>query len=164
MSENPSETVQEITKNPDVDIETVEAETAEVVKKVVIKAMREEFNGPIPHPDIIKGYEEILPGSADRIIAMAEQQATHRQAMERTMVAAESRDGLLGVVFAFLLGIGCIGAAILMVYIVPQNAGAIAGAVLGATGIGSITSNFIRSTRKNNNNDVKKKGTPDDKA
>lgn len=83
---------------------------------------------------------------------MAEKQAAHRQALEVKMVYSEARDGLLGVIFAFLLGIGCIAAAIVMVYLVPQNGGAIAGALLGVTGIGSITSSFITSTRRNNSN------------
>ena len=79
--------------------------------------------------------------------------------MELKMINAESRDGLLGVVFAFMLGLGCIIAAVIMVFLVPQNAGAIAGALLGVTGIGSITSSFISSTRRNNrkNDDGKKK-------
>ena len=51
-------------------------------------------------------------------------------------------------IFAFVLGISCIIAAVIMVYLVPQNAGAIAGALLGVTGIGSITSSFITSTRR----------------
>lgn len=122
------------------------------MKKVVAEVMQSEFSGPIPPPSIIEGYERVLPGSADRIITMAEKQAAHRQALEVKMVYSEARDGLLGVIFAFLLGIGCIAAAIVMVYLVPQNGGAIAGALLGVTGIGSITSSFITSTRRNNSN------------
>lgn len=67
-----------------------------------------EFSGPIPPPSIIEGYERVLPGSADRIITMAEKQSEHRQKMEEKMISAESRDSLLGVIFAFLLGVGCI--------------------------------------------------------
>lgn len=32
------------------------------------------FAGPLPHPDLYGGYEKILPGSANRILAMAEKQ------------------------------------------------------------------------------------------
>lgn len=99
MLEGQSKKEHEIIEKQDVDIEAVEEETVEAVKEVVIKAMKEEFSGPIPHPDTIRKYEEILPGAADRIISMAERQALHRQEMERKMITAESRDGLLGVVF-----------------------------------------------------------------
>lgn len=127
--------------------ETVGAKTAEVVKSVVVEAIRSEFSGPIPPPSIIRGYEEILPGAADRIISMAEGQIAHRQAMERQMVMAESRDSLLGVLFAFFLGTGCIIAAVMIVFFVRENGAAIAGSILGITGVGSITSGFIRSVK-----------------
>ena len=137
--------------------EKVGEEAAEEVKKVVVEAIKSEFSGPIPPPNIIKGYEEILPGSADRIIAMAETQMAHRQAMEKKMIEAESRDSLLGVLFAFLLGMGCLGAGIIMVISVPQSAGAISAALLGGTGIGSITSRFISSAKNNSGNSTKTK-------
>lgn len=127
--------------------EAVGAETAEAVREVVVEAMRGEFRGPIPPPSIIKGYEEVVAGSADRIIKMAENQAAHRQEMERKMIRDDSRDSLLGIIFAFILGIGCIIAAVVMVVLVPQNAGAIAGSVIGVTGIGAITTGFIRSAK-----------------
>ena len=126
--------------------EIVEKEAAEV-RKVVVQAIKEEFSGPIPHPDIIEKYERILPGSADRIITMAERQASHRQNMEKRMIESESRDGFLGIIFAFMLGLGCLVACVVVVCLVPKNAGAIASAFLGVTGIGSITSGFIRSAR-----------------
>ncbi len=152
MSEKKSEKKQEVTKGWEDNFENQEIskETQNEVKRVVAEVIQSEFSGPIPPPSIIEGYERIVPGSADRIITMAEKQSEHRQNMESKMVAAESRDGLLGVIFAFLLGIGCIIAAVVMVYLVPQNAGAIAGALLGVTGIGSITSSFITSTRRGN--------------
>ncbi len=126
----------------------------QIVKREVVAEIRKsEFSGPIPPPSIIKGYEEVLPGAADRILSMAEEQAKHRQAMERKIVNTESRDSLLGILFAFSLGIGCIVAAIIVVIMVPQNSGAIAGSVFGVAGIGSIIATFIRGTRRSSSND-----------
>jgi uncharacterized membrane protein len=34
----------------------------------------EQYSGPIPHPSIVERYERTLPGSADRILSMAEAQ------------------------------------------------------------------------------------------
>ena len=155
MSEIPSGEKQEITDRHDAGMQ--KEEKAEIqLKRVVAEVMQSEFSGPIPPPSIIKGYEEVLPGSADRIIGMAERQSAHRQAMEKRMVLIEARDSLLGILFAFLLGIGCIGAAVTMVIMVPQNVGAISGAVIGATGIGSIIVTFIKSTRVSHDNESKK--------
>ena len=38
--------------------------------------------GPLPAPEDLAHYEHTCPGAAERIIAMAERQATHRQTME----------------------------------------------------------------------------------
>ena len=163
MSENLSEKAQksmEETKEQELinpqEPEVIEKEAA-AVGKVVVQAIKEEFSGPIPPPDLIEKYERIIPGSADRIMTMAEKQAAHRQAMEKKMIESESRDGLLGIIFAFLLGIGCLIACVVVVCLVPKNAGAISSAFLGVTGIGSITTGFIQSARRTKSkNDDKK--------
>lgn len=89
----------------------------------------------------------MVPGAADRIITMAETQAKHRQTLETIEVKAEARDSLLGVFFAFILGIGSIAACIVVVLTVQENAGAIAGSLLGVTGVGSIVTAFLKTTR-----------------
>ena len=146
MSEMKSEGELEVLSKQEAEDQNEKVQK-EQVREVVAQVIQSEFSGPIPPPNIIKGYEEILPGSADRIIAMAECQARHRQEMERKIIYTESRDSLLGILFAFVLGVGSITAAIVMVCLAPENGGAIAGSVLGVTGIGSIIATFIKSTR-----------------
>ena len=138
----------------------------EEVKQVVSQVIAEmEFRGPIPPPNIINGYEQILPGAADRILSMAEQQSAHRQELEKKMIKSEARDSLLGVIFAFMLGLGCLVGGAIIVINVPESAGAISGALLGATGIGSLTASFLKSTRSsyNRNDNVKKDSEKEDK-
>src|SRR5687768_13622143 len=40
------------------------------------------YSGPIPPPAILRGYEDIVPGSADRIMGWAESQTKHRHKLE----------------------------------------------------------------------------------
>lgn len=54
-----------------------------------LMAVGQQFSGPIPPPDILEKYENILPGAMDRIIAMAENESKHRHEMEKTVVDAE---------------------------------------------------------------------------
>lgn len=44
----------------------------------IIAAKSETFEGPLPHPDILARYENILPGIADRIVRMAEAEQNAR--------------------------------------------------------------------------------------
>lgn len=105
------------------------------------------FSGPLPPPAILKGYEDAFPGSAERILRMAEKQSAHRQEAERKMISTESRDSLLGVVFAFVLSLCALVVAVVMVIKVPTAAGAVSGSFIGATGMGSIVLTFIKGTR-----------------
>lgn len=44
------------------------------------------YSGPLPKPEDLAKYEQVLSGSADRIIRMAERQAEHRQKLEKVVV------------------------------------------------------------------------------
>jgi len=59
---------------------------------IAAQAMKMEFSGPMPHPDLLGRYEQICPGSADRIIKMAEQEAEHRRSAERSIIDAQIVD------------------------------------------------------------------------
>lgn len=39
----------------------------------------EAFSGPLPPPEVLRGYNDVLPGAAERIFTMAEAQAEHRR-------------------------------------------------------------------------------------
>lgn len=61
------------------------------------------FSGPIPPPGILEGYENIHPGTADRIIKMAEQQSSHRQDIEKKVIASNVQNERTGMWLAFAL-------------------------------------------------------------
>ncbi len=63
------------------------------------------YSGPLPPAEAFERYERVCPGAADRIIAMAEQQASHRQELERRREATISRNSQLGIVSALLLAV-----------------------------------------------------------
>ena len=48
-------------------------------RQIRLTAACQSFSGPIPHPDILEHYEKIVPRAAERILAMAEEDAKHRQ-------------------------------------------------------------------------------------
>jgi len=54
-----------------------------------ILAVQQQFSGPLPDPNTFRQYEEILPGSAERILALTESHARHGMAMEKTALEAQ---------------------------------------------------------------------------
>ena len=101
--------------------------------------------GPIPSPLEMAKYEEIIPGAAERILAMAERQAKHRQNLESTVVKRSVQDQRLGIIFAFAITITTLAVAALCVSWGHE----IVGAIIGTSGVGSIITAFIYGTRSN---------------
>lgn len=74
--------------------------------------------GPLPPPAALEQFERIAPGSAERIIRMAESEQAHRHALEsasaqtqRDAVRLTARDGLTGMILGAVIALAGIGAA-----------------------------------------------------
>ena len=61
--------------------------------------------GPLPHPAVLKQYDDVVPGAAERIISMAENQAQHRQELEASVIRTDNLKSLLGMVFGFIIAL-----------------------------------------------------------
>lgn len=66
------------------------------------------FSGPLPPPEELAKYEQILPGAADRILKMAEDQASHRQSLESSVVRSNIAGQQSGTRYGFLLAMTAI--------------------------------------------------------
>lgn len=87
----------------------------EVLPPEVLKALPEElrsvairaasFKGPLPPPGMFSGYEETLPGAAERLFAMAEREQDHRISWENTALTASANATKLGQLLGFTMGI-----------------------------------------------------------
>lgn len=62
-------------------------------------------SNPLPNPDILKKYEQMLPGVTDRIIKMVEAQSAHRIKTEETIVSETYKLEKTGMNYAFAITI-----------------------------------------------------------
>lgn len=83
----------------------------------------QQFLGPLPPPEALRQYEETLPGAADRIIAMAEQQAAHRQRIETLAVQTQARRSIHGLWIGGGLSFATILVAAALAFTGHQTAG-----------------------------------------
>ena len=74
------------------------------------------YSGPLPHPEALERYNQIIPGAADRIISQFEQQAIHRQGLERHVVQSNTFCQKLGAFSALILGLAGIGGGVYLVH------------------------------------------------
>ncbi|MBU6321274.1 MAG: DUF2335 domain-containing protein [Patescibacteria group bacterium] len=71
--------------------------------------------GPLPAPEDLARYEQVLPGLADRIMAMAESQAKHRQSLESRVIWFDGTRATLGLLFGLVIALaGVIGGVLLV--------------------------------------------------
>jgi len=61
--------------------------------------------GPIPPPEILQHYEQILPGAAERILVMAEEDAKHEHALEKSVLHLASEEVKRGQLYGLIIGI-----------------------------------------------------------
>lgn len=78
---------------------------------------QEAYQGPLPHPDLLVKYEEIIPGSAERILSMAEKEQQHRHQLENEVIKKEIAQKGRGLNFGFTLAllIVVVGAYLLII-------------------------------------------------
>ena len=73
------------------------------------------WDGPLPPPNVLRAYEEIVPGSAQRIMEMAEQEQEHSRNMVSTVVVGDSRRAYLGLIAGFIISVLGIGGGIYLI-------------------------------------------------
>lgn len=137
-----------------IDLETaIEREIGSLVgqsqrEQIVLRMTRlvsEQFSGPIAHPRHLAAYEDILPGSAERIVKMAENAQAHNRDMEAKIVSAGVWEAKAGMILGSLALMALIGSG---VYAGLNGNNILAGLCLG-TGVLGGAAKLIRGSRNN---------------
>ncbi|MDE0102308.1 MAG: DUF2335 domain-containing protein [Bryobacterales bacterium] len=54
----------------------------EAAEVLAVRRAAYHVQGPLPPPSVLRGYDQVVKGGVERIFAMAERQAAHRQQIE----------------------------------------------------------------------------------
>lgn len=106
----------EITDNLSPEGRRIVEDNPEAVEVALLQRELNIFQGPLPHPDVLKGYAEVDPSFPDRVIGLTENQSQHRQNLENTVVEANIKNQRRGSIFAFILGLITIVGAFVLLY------------------------------------------------
>lgn len=60
------------------------------------------YSGPLPMPEDLAKYDQVVPGAAERIIRMAEDEMKHRHDSDNRMAKSIIRTTVISIIFAFL--------------------------------------------------------------
>ncbi len=67
------------------------------------------YSGPLPHPEILREFEQIVPGSAQLIFVQFEQQSLHRRNMEAQVISSGAFSQRVGSISASVIGLLGVG-------------------------------------------------------
>ncbi len=117
---------------PETILRKLEPEERQTLQAVVMS-----YQGPIPHHDALASYEAITPGLADRIVAMAERESSHRHDVDkihadltRSQISCEKEANSDNTtlnkraqIFALLIAILGVGGGLFLSYIGHEKSG-----------------------------------------
>lgn len=104
-----------------------------------------QYSGPLPPPEQLQIYEQVLPGAADRILAMAENENKHRHNKENRALNGTILNERLGMAFALLICLSAIAGGVYCIF----KGQAIAGSFISAVPLTGIVIAFIRGRNHN---------------
>ena len=109
----------------------------------MIAVSQESFSGPMPHPDILRGYKELISDAPERILKMAEQEQRHRIDVEKAMLEQNAKNideaaiaNKRSQIFAFMLTLLLIIAGVALTV---MGFAAVGLTIFGTTIIGVVT-------------------------
>lgn len=87
------------------------------------------YSGPIPPPSMLRGYEEVVPGSAKSLFDIFIKQARHRMELEKKVIEADIQRANWGLLAGLVVSLAFLAASTAMVLGGFQVAGTIIGSI-----------------------------------
>lgn len=133
LEENPAEFIEFMKANPEI---------INYFQSTMIK--QNSFSGPLPPPDILKGYKEVEDDFPNRIMNMAESQANHRRELEKKVLNSNIINERIGLVFGFIIFV----LGLIISYLLIMNDKTLIGIVSFIGVLGSGAAIFVNQNKK----------------
>lgn len=120
---------------------------------VIASAQVQSFTGPMPPPDYLRQYNEIVPGAAKDILDEFRANGAHQREMERLALTAATTTERRGQWIA--CGLVLVGFGLIMALALTQHdtvAGIVAGTLLGA-----VITGFVANRKSPSEKDTERK-------
>ena len=110
-------------------------------------------SGPLPNPEELAAYNQVIPNGADRIMKMAEAQSAHRISLETTVVQSQQKQAFCGQIFGLIIGLAGLGLSTLA----AVRGQPWFGSIIGGTTLVSMVSVFVYARREQKKELVEKR-------
>ena len=106
-----------------------------------------ERRAPLPPIEEFRGYEEVLPGAADRILTMAEERAAHHRSIQVHRMGSLDRTTRLIVVLGAAIVLAVVGSVLAIALMLILKGYSVSGAVVGIADIAGVVIALWRVAR-----------------
>jgi len=131
-------------EKPSIEPKVIEKEHKEFRTEILeIKTFLRRFSGPLPPPNAFAKYDQILEGSANRILTMAEKEQENRQKILNEKIKSDIINEKLGIIFGFIVALSAIAGSVYCAHI-GQTLAAIA---IGGGIVVGLVAAFVEGTR-----------------
>lgn len=112
--------------------------------KTFVQVISKTHIGPLPDPETLERYSEIIPDGANRVMDMAEKQQNHKINIENKIVTGQLQQSNLGQIFAFIIGMSFLGGGVYCII----NGHEWGGSIIGVGGLTSLVTAFIQGKKQ----------------
>lgn len=111
------EIAQQITEEaPEVFKNMPKDKKATLLKAVTKVTVSRMHIGPLPDPETLAAYSNLIPDGANRIMVMAEKEQAHAHLMDKKSLAIKKWMGFIGQIFGFCIGMTVVVGGIFLIY------------------------------------------------
>jgi uncharacterized membrane protein len=114
-----------------------------VIAQQSVEISQERWSGPLPHPGDLERYEQIVPGSAAKIIEAFSLQGEHRRKQEDRLVRGSELRGYIGQWMGFVVALAFLAVA----YLLIRKDHDIAGTFIGTLDLAALVAVFVLGRR-----------------
>jgi uncharacterized membrane protein len=111
--------------------------------------IQEVYSGPLPHPGHLEQFERVLPGSAERILSLAEKEQAHRHKWEQRELRSSVLTERIGLIGGIIVAVGLIAGAVICAVLDQVIIGAALVAASGVSMVPAIIKGRDRSKSRN---------------
>ena len=112
-------------------------------QEVTVQHEQHLISGPLPAPDILRGYDEILPGAGERIIRMAEKEQTHTHEAGLLALRETAAGNRRGQILGGIVAVAALGTAAFLGY----HGHSVAAGIVGGTTVVGLVTVFVTGRR-----------------
>lgn len=143
--QNNFQVTQEELQNADDIVQSVERLEPQV-REVVLSRL-EIYQGDLPHPKILEGYNELYEDAAKLIITNGIEESKHRRSMEQKFMESQFKERKLGQILGFILALvmTCAGG-----YLILSGQTVVGSLLSGVTALGMVGLFTGNNTKQNN--------------